>query len=95
MESSFIKLRNTNKLGMKTDFVGVYVWFCLLLFFFNEGKVHGFNKDTVNYFIYRTETSADRDHLLSRALFICTFKHKTLLYIHGNIQKIILGHRIN
>lgn len=38
VESSFIKLRNTNKLCAKTDFFGVYVSFCLLLFFLTKEK---------------------------------------------------------
>lgn len=90
MESSFIKLRNTNKLCAKTDLFGVWFGFVcgLFFFFFYKGKVHGF-RDTGNYLICLSGTSADRDHLLPRALFVCTFKHKALLCIHRNSYRIL------
>lgn len=105
MERSFIKLRNTNKFCAKTDLFGVLFcllvyWFCfgelcVLLFFFNKGKIHVF-KDTGNDLIYIAGTSADRDHLLSGALFVCTFK-PCYVFIETDTEYYFTSqnHRIN
>lgn len=53
-------------------------------FFLIKQKVHGFDKGPVNYLVYVTGASADRDPLPSSSLFICTFMHKTMLCINGN-----------
>lgn len=79
-------------------FAGLLVLFwgvvCFVVFF-NKGKIHVF-KDTGNDLIYIAGTSADRDHLLSGALFVCTFK-PCYVFIETDTEYYFTSqnHRIN